>query len=116
MAKEKNPKAVAVGGRIASLRTKIPGLSQDKLAAKIGVTGNAITQYECGNNLPSLAHMELIASELHTTVGWLLTGDEPDEVARAQTQTELAILRALREVPANLQEVALATVRALSRR
>lgn len=29
-------------------------------------------------------------------MGWLLTGDEPDEKVRAQTETELALLEAMR--------------------
>lgn len=110
-----SPKAMAVGFRIARAREQ-KGYSQAVLAVKVGVTGGAIGQYETGRNLPKLERLERIAVALEVSTEWLLTGDEPDELIKAQTRTEEAALRLIRALPSEQQANALAMLEGLNLR
>lgn len=110
---ERNPKAIAVGRRIAIAREQ-KGYSQVTLAAMVGVTDGAIAQYETGRNLPKLSRLERIAVALDVSPEWLLTGNEPDELVRAQTKTEAEMLRLIRALPAEQQDLALAMLEGLA--
>lgn len=106
------PKAIALGRRIALARAKID-MSQDTLARLVGVSKGAIGQYEIGLSTPRAPKFERLAGALGVTVEWLLTGDEPDEKARAQTQNELAALQLIRALPVDQQAAALAMLQGL---
>jgi len=79
----------------------------------IGVTGNAVTQYETGRAAPKPQRFEALALALGTSTTWLLTGHEPDELTRAQTKLELETLTAIRELSFERQEMAINLIRAL---
>ena len=111
--KPRKPKAIVIGQRIASARDRV-GCSQAALALKIRVTPGAVAQYETGRNLPGLSKLEQIALALDVAVEWLLTGDEPDELIKAQTKNEERVLRAARGLPAELQDVAAAMIEAMT--
>lgn len=51
---------------------------------------------------------------LGTTTTWLLTGNEPDELARAQTKNELELLTLLREVPMDQHAILLAALKGMA--
>ena len=110
-----NPKTLAVGRRIAQAR-KAKDIGQRELADLIGVTSGAVAAYEVGRNLPRLHQMDRLASALDVTTAWLLTGDDPDELARAQTKNELGALDLFRSLPADQQDAALAMLAGLSKR
>lgn len=86
------------------------------LARRIGVTENAITQYETGRAVPKSERLERLAEHLGTSMEWLLTGGDDDELARAQTALELAILRAIRKVPVEHQQTAIAAIQGIAAR
>lgn len=106
-------KALALGRRIAQKREQL-GYTQAQLGAKFGLTDNAVTQWETGRTMPRPKRLERIALELDTSVEWLLTGGEADEVSRAQTHAELEALTILRSISFERQGAALAVLQALA--
>lgn len=60
--------------RIKKLR-KALDLTQQKFADRIGIKGNAISQYESGRNEPIDAVISLICREFNVSETWLRTGD-----------------------------------------
>lgn len=103
----------AIARRIALAR-KNAGMTQDKLASLIGVTGGAIAQYEIARHMPSYAKLEAIATMTGVTAGWLLTGDEPDEAVKAQTINESRLLALMRKIPESNQQMLLSMVAAMA--
>ena len=74
---------MTLGNRIASLR-KAAGLSQEALAAKLGVSRQAIGKWEADTTLPSLDNLHQLAKELGVSIDALLTGEE----SQAQSSLE----------------------------
>lgn len=108
-----NPRALAIGRRIEAARNK-SSLSQQQLAKLVGVSRGAVGQYEIGYTSPRYAVLEAIASVTNVSVEWLLTGDEPDELVKAQTQLEVEALRLLRALGASDQQATLAMMSSLA--
>jgi len=108
-----DPRAVIIGQRIRTKR-ELLGFTTEELGAMIGVTRNAVTQYETGRATPKPKRFEALAVALGTTTTWLLTGNEPDELARAQTKNELEILQMLRTLPLDRQQIVLDMLRGLA--
>lgn len=104
---KKTKKAIEVGGRIRVLRDN-KGLSDIELAVILGVTRNAVTQWETGRAMPKPQKLPAIAEALDTTVEWLLVGDDAAEMARAQTTAELEMLRTFRAVPDDQKAILIA--------
>ena len=65
---------MTLGNRIAALR-KAAGLSQEALAAKLGVSRQAIGKWEADASLPGLDNLHQLAKELGVTIDALLAGD-----------------------------------------
>lgn len=106
-------KAVEVGNRIRAQRDRMEW-TQPELGVRIGVTGNAVAQYETGRTMPRPERLQLIAELTDTTVEWLLTGGDEAELARAQTNSELAMLREFRSLPLEQQAIAFAAVQGIA--
>ena len=68
-----------IGGLIKQKRENIR-LSQDFLAAKIGVSKSTISLYESGDRKPSLARLTQIAQELQTPLNEFLAMENPKKV------------------------------------
>lgn len=64
-----------IGAYIAMLRRQ-RGLSQRELAERIGVSNQAVSKWENGDNLPDIALLLPLAELLHTTVDALLSAGE----------------------------------------
>lgn len=107
------PKAIEIGARIAAARHR-KGLSQRQLSQLIGVTLGAVGQYETGATIPRPERFEAIARVCEVKAEWLLTGDDPDELRRAQTENEQEALRLIRKMPFDKQESALAMLAGLA--
>lgn len=74
-----------IGKRVAIARRRI-GLSQRELAEMTGVSGSAVAQWETELGGIRSDRLIALATALHTTVGWLLSGDaspEPKDSAEA---------------------------------
>jgi transcriptional regulator with XRE-family HTH domain len=67
-----------VGGRIKYARTA-RGLTQDQLAAKVGVSKGAVSQWE-GNIIRGLTAENLfkLSDAVEANARWILVGKEPD--------------------------------------
>lgn len=84
---------MTLGNRIASLR-KAAGLSQEALAAKLGVSRQAIGKWEADTTLPSLDNLHQLAKELGVSIDALLTGEETQAQSSLEnepTQTPLSL-------------------------
>lgn len=104
-----------IGARIRQRRLDT-GLTQLQLAEKVRVTENAITQYETGRAVPKPERLQLLGEALGTSMEWLLTGGDQDQIARAQTSVELAALREIRAIPVEHQATALAAIQGIRAR
>lgn len=68
-----------IGKNIATARAHA-GLTQDKLAEKIGVSAQAVSKWENGRNLPDIENLLRIAEVLNVPYGALLSsGAQPGE-------------------------------------
>lgn len=108
------PKAIALGARIRTQREHL-GFTQDKLAGMIGVSENAITQYESGRSSPRRERIGALAQALGKSIGWLLTGNEPEEEVKAQTESERDALIAMRELPPEQQDFIVKMIQGLKK-
>lgn len=68
-----------LSGRIAELR-EARGLTQSRLAARMGTSQSAISQIEAGERVPSFATLVELAKALEVDMGVLL-GMEPQELS-----------------------------------
>ena len=53
------------------------GLSQEELAAQLGVSRQAVQKWESGVSQPSLEKLTALARYFDVTLDWLVTGQEP---------------------------------------
>lgn len=90
------------------------GLSTCDQGRSIGVTANAVTQYETGRAVPKQERLDALSKALGTSTEWLLTGHESERLAYAQNRLELDLLALIREIPAELQKVVLAAVKGVA--
>ncbi len=71
---------MTLGERIYSLR-KARGLSQEELAAAVGVSRQAVSKWELGESQPEVDKAVLLAQALGVTTDQLLLGVEPPDEA-----------------------------------
>ncbi len=71
---------MTLGERIYSLR-KARGLSQEELAAAVGVSRQAVSKWELGESQPEVDKVVLLAQALGVTTDQLLLGVEPPKEA-----------------------------------
>lgn len=82
---------MTLGNRIAALR-KAAGLSQEALAAKLGVSRQAIGKWEADASLPGLDNLHQLAKELGVTIDALLAGEEAESAPeRREEETAPAL-------------------------
>ncbi len=65
-----------ISERIQQLR-KAQGISQEELAAQLGVSRQAVSKWESGQTLPDLEKVESLCQCLDTTADYLIRGMEP---------------------------------------
>ncbi len=79
-----NPIDLHVGSRIR-LRRKVLGVSQESLAADLGLTFQQIQKYERGTNRVSASKLYEIARSLQTTTSYFFEGFADPNSGEAQT-------------------------------
>jgi transcriptional regulator with XRE-family HTH domain len=79
-----NPIDLHVGSRIR-LRRKVLGVSQESLAADLGLTFQQIQKYERGTNRVSASKLYEIARSLQTTTSYFFDGFADPYSGKAQT-------------------------------
>ncbi len=63
-------------GRYIKIKRMRVGLTQDELGDKLGVTGKAVSKWECGVALPDVSLFNDLANILQIEVSELLTGED----------------------------------------
>lgn len=66
-------------GQLIAAKRKEAGLTQEKLAEKIGVTNKTISKWETGKCMPDYSVVPELCRELNITAGELLSGEENEE-------------------------------------
>ena len=110
MSIRKQAPPVAVGIRIRALRLAA-NLTQDEFAAKLGVTGSAVAQWETGRTGQLRDNLERIAKALNTSLGYLASGE-----ASSLQGDELAVVRLYRACTAEDRRLLMLNARRLARR
>ena len=85
-----------IGARIKVARRQV-GLTQDALAAAVGVTRSAVAQWETARAGQVTGNLSRIAAGRDVGVEWLIHGDDKQAAAAAATGDELAMMRLYRE-------------------
>lgn len=80
----------------------------------LSLSPGAVTQWETGRAMPTAEKFTQLAEALGVEASWLLTGNEPDEVRKAQTVNEAEALRLIRAMKPGDQARALQVLEALA--
>lgn len=111
--KDRDPAKVAFGARLRTIREQ-KSLTQAQLGAMIGLSENAIVQYETGRASPRKERIQRLTEVLQVSANYLLTGGDPEEEVKAQTRPELEALRIIRDIPPGRQDAVIAALRAMA--
>ncbi len=90
-------------------------MTQDALAAAVGVSRSAVAQWETGRAGQLTAHLGALAAALGAGVEFLMHGEDKRAPLVAADGTELALLRLYRECAPEDRQVLLMTARRLAR-
>jgi transcriptional regulator with XRE-family HTH domain len=104
----------SVGARIRAARVA-RGLTQEGLAALIGVSRSAVAQWETERAGQIRGNLGRIAEALAVSVEFLLFGDDKQAPRAAISGDELALLRLYRELSPEDRAMLLTTARRLAR-
>jgi transcriptional regulator with XRE-family HTH domain len=107
--------AESFGDRLQKKRLEL-GLTQKELAALIGVTPGAITQYEGDLSSPSKERLEALGKTLRCSIDYLMSGHQASSPSNfARDKTEIEVLRIIRQAPVDSHPGILAALRAAAR-
>lgn len=102
-----------LGDRIAAGREAL-GYSQAQLAERLGVTVDALEEWEFDQAAPRASRIQMLAGVLNVSLIWLMSGESEgaidDDEDDSETDAE-AILRALRQLRADQIRLAERTAR-----
>ena len=87
-------------GRFIALKRKELGMTQEQLAAELGLSGKAVSKWETGRCLPDCSLMEPLCDVLGITFNELLSGKHIE-----REQERLASDDALRRALATVEHV-----------
>lgn len=85
-----------LGKRLKTLRKEL-GLTQDQLAAKVGIHGRQLARYELGSVQPSLHILDKIANFCEVTLDFLAHGQDR-KLAKKTSIEDAEILDLLRRI------------------
>lgn len=88
-----------LGDRIAAGREAL-GMSQSQLAKRLGVTTDALEEWEFDQSAPRSNRLQMLAGVLNVSLIWLISGESDgfeDDDEDSETEAE-SILRALRQL------------------
>ncbi len=122
--KKPNPIDLQVGTRIR-LRRNILGMSQETLAAHLGITFQQVQKYEKGTNRVGASRLQAISEALKVTPSYFFdkpegapeaNGSEPDEVMSFVASAEgIALNRAFARIQdANTRQKLVALIKAVA--
>lgn len=93
----------SIGWRIARAR-KERGLTQEELAAAIGVSPRSIQGYEAGKIVP-YRRLSQLAEATNRELGWLLEGDAPHKNGGADAELVERLVSLVEEVSAEAKRI-----------
>jgi transcriptional regulator with XRE-family HTH domain len=93
----------SIGGRIARAR-KENGLTQEELAALVGVSPRSIQGYEAGKVVP-YRRLGRLAEAVNRDVGWMLEGDPRDDAVVVGGDVAERLLGLVEEVSAEAKRI-----------
>lgn len=107
-------KEMGIGRRIKEAR-ELLGLTQKELGDRVGVTGSAITNYECETSHPKEPIMYKLINELHIDANFLFQDSvDTQKTAKSETAgfsiTELDIIKKYRSLDQRGQRAVLETL------
>ncbi|MGH7044664.1 MAG: helix-turn-helix domain-containing protein [Acetobacteraceae bacterium] len=105
---------IEIGRRIRSARQE-RDMTQDMLAAAVGVSRSAVAQWETGRAGQLTTHLAAIAGALDVGVEFLVHGADKRAPALAASADELALLRLYRECGDEDRQFLLRTARRMAR-
>ncbi len=108
------PTPPEIGQRIRTAR-KDHGLTQEDLAAAVGVSRSAVAQWETGRAGQLTPNLARIADALGVGIEVLAHGEDKHAPAAAGSGDELAMLRLYRECSPEDRQILLRTARRLAR-
>ena len=98
MTRQMDPIRIAVGNRIMKARESA-GLPLTALAAELGVTASAISQWERGYTTPSEANIVRLCELLEESREWIIYGRRAEEsIVRAMDSVDLEIRKRLAQM------------------
>lgn len=101
-----------IGARIKTARQD-QAMTQDQLAAAVGVSRSAVAQWETGRAGQVTTNLTRVASALGVGVEYLMYGDNKRAPATAMGGDEMAMLRLYRECSPEDRQLLLRTARRL---
>ncbi|HET6183791.1 MAG TPA: helix-turn-helix transcriptional regulator [Acetobacteraceae bacterium] len=102
-----------IGERIRIIRQQ-RGMTQEGLAAAVGVSRSAVAQWETGRSGQVTGNLSRIAECLGVGVEFLMHGGEGEVAPVATRGDEIALLRLYRECSAEDRQLLLRTARRLA--
>lgn len=93
---------------------KSADVSWAEAAQLAGKSRNLGAQWSSRRSFPREEALFRISQHLGVAMGWLLTGNEPSADTTAMTETERAMLKALRDLAPDAQRAAVAQITALA--
>jgi len=108
-----SPTPLEIGRRIKTVR-KERGLTQDDLAAAVGVSRSAVAQWETGRAGQLTPNLARIADALEIGIESLMHGEGKRTPGNVSSGDELAMLRLYRECSPEDRQILLRTARRLA--
>lgn len=71
-------------GQLIAAKRKEAGLTQEKLAEKIGVTNKTVSKWETGKCMPDYSVVPSLCEELNISAGELISGKESEDKSDSQ--------------------------------
>lgn len=106
------PETLAIGLRLAKARNK-KDLTLEDVAHQMNVTPSLIGQYEKGKAGLTAKRIHQLMNILEVDMSYILTGNEPEEEVKAHTKVEKDILKMIRNVDPQQQELLLKNIQNL---
>lgn len=88
---------IANGDKIASLRKRLGGVSQEQMAGRAGISRRYWIQLETGEKLPSASVRDRLVAALECDPGDIKSSDDEDEEADPMEALTRALRRVVRE-------------------
>jgi transcriptional regulator with XRE-family HTH domain len=113
------PKLRELTAREHKILDRLGGVLQEQnvswsdAARRAGKSGNLGNQWSSRRSFPKEEALHRLCGELGITMGWLLTGAEPNADVMAMTQAEKEALAAFRALSPQGQQIAIAQIEAL---